>query len=66
MINWKGYGGKRPLPNLRYYPGICLEGLRKTMKCLNHNCLSPGRYFNPEVPPRTKQSATQLAAIMVF
>jgi hypothetical protein len=32
MINWEGCGRKWPWPNLRYYPGICLEGLRKTIK----------------------------------
>jgi hypothetical protein len=31
-MNWKGYGRKQSQPNLRYYPGICLEGLRKTRK----------------------------------
>jgi hypothetical protein len=30
MMNWKGCGRKRSCSNLRYYPGICLEGLRKT------------------------------------
>jgi hypothetical protein len=28
-MNWKGCGRKKSWPNLRYYPGICLEGLRK-------------------------------------
>jgi hypothetical protein len=32
LMNWKGYGRKRSQPNLRYYPGICLEELRKTIK----------------------------------
>jgi hypothetical protein len=31
-MNWKGYGRKQSWPNLRYYPGICLEGLTKTTK----------------------------------
>jgi hypothetical protein len=30
MKNWKGFGRKWSWPNLRYYPGIHLEGLRKT------------------------------------
>jgi hypothetical protein len=34
IINWKGYGRKRSWRNLRHYPGICLEGLRKTTKNL--------------------------------
>jgi len=32
MMNWKGCERKWSWPNLRYYPGICLEGLRKTTK----------------------------------
>jgi hypothetical protein len=31
-MNWKGCGRKRSWPNLRYYPGICLEGLGKPRK----------------------------------
>jgi hypothetical protein len=33
-MNWKEYGRKQAWPNLRYYPSICLEELRKTMKKL--------------------------------
>jgi hypothetical protein len=33
-MNWKGYGRKWSWPNFRYYPGICVEELRKTMKNL--------------------------------
>lgn len=29
IMNWKGSGRKQSWPNLRYYPGICLEELRK-------------------------------------
>jgi hypothetical protein len=29
-MNWKGRGRKRSWPNVSYYPGICLEGLRRT------------------------------------
>jgi hypothetical protein len=32
MMNWKGCGRKWLWPNLRYYPSVCLEELRKTMK----------------------------------
>jgi hypothetical protein len=31
-MNWKGFGRKQFLPNLRYYPGIFLERLRKITK----------------------------------
>jgi hypothetical protein len=34
IMNWKGYGRKWSWPNVQYYPGICLEGLRKIMKKL--------------------------------
>jgi hypothetical protein len=39
MMNSKGRGRKRSWPNLRYYRGICLEGLRKTATC--HDSRSP-------------------------
>jgi hypothetical protein len=32
MMNWKGCGRKQLWPNLRHYPNICLQGLRKTTK----------------------------------
>jgi hypothetical protein len=32
MMNQKEYGRKKTWPNLRYYPSICLEWLRKTTK----------------------------------
>jgi hypothetical protein len=42
MMNWKGFGrGSRDLI-LRYYPGIRLEGLRKTTKTLNPDSRSRG------------------------
>jgi hypothetical protein len=31
-MNWKGYGRKQLRLNVRYYPGICLEGFSKTTK----------------------------------
>jgi hypothetical protein len=31
-MNWKVYGRKQSWHNLRYYPGISLEKLRKAMK----------------------------------
>jgi hypothetical protein len=31
-MRWKGCGRYQSWPNLRYYPGICMEGLRKPMK----------------------------------
>jgi hypothetical protein len=41
---------KRSWPNLRYYPGICMEGLRKTTKPLSRDSRSPGRDLNPGPP----------------
>jgi hypothetical protein len=40
---WKN----RSWPNLRYYPGTCLEGLWKTTKNLNQDRQSPGRDLIP-------------------
>jgi hypothetical protein len=36
-LKWSGRG-------LRHYPGICLDGLRKTTKSLSQNNRCPGRY----------------------
>jgi hypothetical protein len=49
-MNWKGYGRKRPRSNLRYYSGICLEGLRKTKKNLSQDRWSLDRDINPGHP----------------
>jgi hypothetical protein len=49
-MNWKGCGKKRSWPNLRYYPSICLEGLRKTTKNLSQDTRSPVRDLNPGPP----------------
>jgi hypothetical protein len=46
MTNRKGCGRKRLWPNLRYYPGIFVDGLKKTMKNLSQNSWSPGRDLN--------------------
>jgi hypothetical protein len=50
MMNCKGCEIKRPWPNLRYYPGIGLERLRKTMKA---SVTIPG--LRPRVEPGTSQ-----------
>jgi hypothetical protein len=41
MMNWKGRERKRSWPNVRYYPGVCFKGLRKTTKNLSHYSRSP-------------------------
>jgi hypothetical protein len=46
-MNWKGSGRKRPWPNLKYYPCICLEILENTTKDLSQDIWSPDRDFNP-------------------
>jgi hypothetical protein len=47
-MNWKGCGRHGSWPNLRYYPDICLEGLRKTMNSLSQDSRSPVWDLNPE------------------
>jgi hypothetical protein len=49
MMNWKGCGRRQSWPNLRYYPGSCLEGLRKTAKTLSQNSWSPGPDLNQKL-----------------
>jgi hypothetical protein len=51
-MDWKGFGRKRSWPNSRYYPGICLEGVRKTTKTSIRTARSPGRDFNRGTPHR--------------
>jgi hypothetical protein len=37
-------------PDLSYYPGICLEELKKTTGHLSHDSRFPGRDLNTEPP----------------
>jgi hypothetical protein len=48
MMNWKRCW-RRSWPNLRYYPGICLEGLRKTTNNLSRDSRSQDRDLNPDL-----------------
>lgn len=50
MMDWKGYRWKRPLPYVGYYPGIFLEGLRKTAENLSQVSRPPGRDPKPGPP----------------
>jgi hypothetical protein len=50
MMNWKGFKGSGRVLILIYYPGIRLEGLRKTTKNLSEDSLSSARNSNPEPP----------------
>jgi hypothetical protein len=49
-MNLKGLEGSVRDLILRYYPGIRVEGLRKTMKNFNQNSQSAGRVLNPGPP----------------
>jgi hypothetical protein len=44
---------------LRHYPGMCLDGLRKTKKNVGQDSRSPGRDLNPKLP-NTKQEYSPL------
>jgi hypothetical protein len=50
MISWKRYERKRSWTNLRCYPSISLEGLRKIRKSLNQDSRSPGRDLSLRSP----------------
>lgn len=45
-----GFGKKQLWPYLRYYPGICVEGVRKNHANLSQDSRSPGHDLNPEPP----------------
>jgi hypothetical protein len=47
MMNGKGCGINLSCPNLMYYLGIFLEGLRTTMKNLIQDSWSLGQDLNP-------------------
>jgi hypothetical protein len=49
-MNWECYERKRWWPNLRYYPSIYLERLRKTTKTLSQDTRCPGRDSSPSTP----------------
>jgi hypothetical protein len=50
MMNWKDLRGSGRGLILRYYSGITLEELRKTMKSLNQGRSSPGPKFEAVTP----------------
>jgi hypothetical protein len=49
-MNCKIFGCKRSYPYFRYYPSICVEGLKKAMTSLSQDSRSPGRDWNSEPP----------------
>jgi hypothetical protein len=46
MTIWKEYLRKLSLPNLRYYPGLRLERLRKTTKYFSQDIRNPDKDLN--------------------
>jgi hypothetical protein len=50
VMNWKGRGKKQSWRIWRYYRGICLEGLEKTMKNLGQDSWSLGWNFEVGSP----------------
>jgi hypothetical protein len=50
ITNWEGCGRKWSWPNSRHYPGICLEGLRKTTETLTEDSRFPDRDLYPGSP----------------
>jgi hypothetical protein len=50
MMICKECGRKRPWPNLKCYPAICLKVLIKTTKNHNQDSQSPGRESSPRPP----------------
>jgi hypothetical protein len=50
MMNRKEYERERSRPNVRHCPGICLEGVRKTMKNLGQDSRHSDQDLNPGPP----------------
>jgi hypothetical protein len=49
-MNWDGCGRKQFWPNMRYYHGICLVGLRNVTKILRKESRHRSRDVNPRPP----------------
>jgi hypothetical protein len=64
-MKWKGGGRKRSWPNLRYYAGICLEGL-KNHKNLSEYSRSPRRDLGPTRPEYEDHKAVRILAKLNF
>jgi hypothetical protein len=60
MMSWKGFARKLSWP--RYYPGIRLEGLRKTKKPHNQ---SPGLDTNPGASEYEADSTTAFGVVYI-
>jgi hypothetical protein len=50
VMNWKVFGSNGSWPNLRYYPGICLERLRHPRKTSIRIAGCWDQDFNPGPP----------------
>lgn len=46
-MDWIRYERKASSNKLRYYPDICLEGLKRTMENISQDSRSRGGYLNP-------------------
>jgi hypothetical protein len=64
-MNFKGFRRKRLWTNLRYYPGSCLEGLRKTTKNLSQDIRSLDRDLNPGSPRSANHSTTTFGMYII-
>lgn len=54
-----GRGRERSSPNLRYCLGFCINKVRKTTKCRDHDCHICGRYLSPR-PSEYKKEIVQV------
>jgi hypothetical protein len=50
MMNWRVCEESGHGPNLRYYPGLCLEVLSKNTRNLSQDSQSLGRELDPGPP----------------
>jgi hypothetical protein len=54
LMGWKGFGRKQSWPFCRHYSGICLEGLRETMRNTSQDSWYPDWYSN-QIPLNTSE-----------
>ena len=63
VTNLKGFNRKWPWPILRYWPGSCLKGLRKTTKNLNETSRFSGQDLKAQIPDYKSGLPTTLLQI---
>jgi hypothetical protein len=63
LMNWQGLGRKRHCAELRYYYGVFVEELNKTVINLSYESLCPDRYSN-QPRPNTRVTVIPTSSVL--